>query len=44
LPDSVLEHFERVTLKPDPATRGPEPAASTAAAADIRKKIAAMWG
>jgi DNA helicase-2/ATP-dependent DNA helicase PcrA len=44
LPDSVLEHFERVTLKPDPATRGLPPASTNAAASDIRKKIAAMWG
>ena len=44
LPDSGLDHFERVTLKPDPASRGLPPAATTAAASDIRKKIAAMWG
>jgi DNA helicase-2/ATP-dependent DNA helicase PcrA len=43
LPDGVLEHFERVTLKPDPASGGLQPAATTAAAVDIRKKIAAMW-
>src|SRR4051812_17075868 len=44
LPESVLPHFERVTLKPEGPSGGLPPAASTAAAADIRKKIAAMWG
>ncbi len=43
LPDGVLEHFERVTLKPDPAPGVLLPMAATPAAVDIRKKIAAMW-
>jgi DNA helicase-2/ATP-dependent DNA helicase PcrA len=43
LPDTVLDRFERVALKPEPASDGLPPAATTAAAGDIRKKIASMW-
>jgi DNA helicase-2/ATP-dependent DNA helicase PcrA len=43
LPDPVLSHFERVRLGVVP---GPGPAArpTTAAADDLRRKIAGMWG
>ena len=43
LPDSLLERFERVTLKPANADRGLPPAATTASSDAVRKKIAAMW-
>jgi hypothetical protein len=43
VPDSLMKRFERVTLKPDRKTDGLPPAATTAAANDIRKKIASMW-
>ena len=40
LPESVLHHFERVSLESRP---GGDKAAAQAAAADIRRKIAGMW-
>ena len=41
LPETILDHFEKVSLEPKAAE---DHAATTAASANIRKKIAAMWG
>jgi DNA helicase-2/ATP-dependent DNA helicase PcrA len=45
LPDAILDRFERVTIAPPkPEVTVATTARPTPAAADIRKKIASMWG
>jgi DNA helicase-2/ATP-dependent DNA helicase PcrA len=41
LPESLLHHFERISLEPKRVDDGPS--ALPPASAEIRKKIAAMW-
>jgi DNA helicase-2/ATP-dependent DNA helicase PcrA len=43
LPESILEHFERITMKPAAASDGLQPGSITQVSQDIRKKIASMW-
>jgi DNA helicase II / ATP-dependent DNA helicase PcrA len=43
LPEAVLGHFERVKLDPPKATEA-DLVRTAGAGADIRKKVAAMWG
>src|SRR5436305_15302435 len=43
LPEAVLDHFERVKLDP-PKAAAADSARAVAAGANVRKKVAAMWG
>jgi DNA helicase-2/ATP-dependent DNA helicase PcrA len=43
VPESIVDRFERVTMKPERDDRTLPPAATAAPAGDIRRKIASMW-